>query len=298
MAALTTGSLALPDHIMDPWLKKVQAGSAVATLSPSLPMKFGQGHAMTWDIGEAEYVAEGANKGGSTATPTTQTIKPYKFHKTVRWTQEVVFADEDYQLNVVSQILALIQPALSRALDYGIFHGINPTGGAAVAGMTPNIDQATAQVERVSTDKPYANTDAADTLVLAAGYVPSEIALSPAFAAKFATLRNSTSEQKLYPNFSLSGVGELDGRRSLVSKTVNASIAAVDPKLLAVVGDFSSIGWGVQRQLGLEMIEYGDPDGNGDLKRNNQVAFRAEVVYGWGIADLTAFALVVDKVAG
>ena len=46
------------------------------------------------------------------------------------------------------------------------------------------------------------------------------------------------------------------------------------------------------------MIEYGDPDGGGDLKRNNQVAFRAEVVYGWGIADLAAFALIVDKVAG
>jgi hypothetical protein len=52
----------------------------------------------------------------------------------------------------------------------------------------------------------------------------------------------------------------------------------------------------VQRQLGLEMIEYGDPDGQGDLKRNNQVAFRAEVVYGWGIADLAAFAKIVDAV--
>ena len=40
------------------------------------------------------------------------------------------------------------------------------------------------------------------------------------------------------------------------------------------------------------MIRYGDPDGNGDLQRNNQVAFRAEVVYGWGIADLSAFALI------
>ena len=40
------------------------------------------------------------------------------------------------------------------------------------------------------------------------------------------------------------------------------------------------------------MIRYGDPDGNGDLQRNNQVAFRAEVVYGWGIADLEAFAVI------
>ena len=60
----------------------------------------------------------------------------------------------------------------------------------------------------------------------------------------------------------------------------------------AFVGDFSAIRWGVQRTIPLEVIRYGDPDGNGDLKRNNQVAFRAEVVYGWGIADLSAFAKV------
>ena len=48
----------------------------------------------------------------------------------------------------------------------------------------------------------------------------------------------------------------------------------------------------MQRTIPLEVIRYGDPDGNGDLKRNNQVAFRAEVVYGWGIADLSAFAKV------
>ena len=34
--------------------------------------------------------------------------------------------------------------------------------------------------------------------------------------------------------------------------------------------------------------------GAGDLQRNNQVAFRAEVVYGWGIADLNAFAKIHD----
>lgn len=299
MAALTTGGLSLPDHIIDPWLKKVQAGSVVTALSPSIPMKFGQSHGLTFDIGEAEYVGEGANKGGSTATPTPQTIKPFKFHKTVRWTEEVLWADEDYQLGVVSQILDLIQPSLSRALDFGVIHGINPVGGAAVGAMSSNLDAATQQVERVSTDKPYANLDAADALVLASNYVPSSIALAPTFASKFSTLRGGTTEQKLYPNFSLTGVSELDGHRAAVSRTVSAAgVAAVDPKLLAVVGDFSSIGWGVQRQLGLELIKYGDPDGGGDLKRNNQVAFRAEVVYGWGIADLTAFALIVDKVAG
>jgi hypothetical protein len=303
MATLTTSGLNLPDEILDPWLGKVQYGSTVAALSNSIPMKFGNGHSMTFDIGEAEYVGEGANKGSSTITPTTVTTKPFKFHKTVRWTEEVKWADEDAKVDVVTQVLDLIQPSLSRALDIGVFHGINPTGGAAVAAMTSYLDLATSQVERVNTDKPYANLDAADALVLANSYIPSDAALSPLLAGKFSALRGSTSEQKLYPNFNLTtAVSELDGHRASVSRTVNAGgvtgAPTVATQTLGVVGDFSAIRWGIQRAIGLEMIEYGDPDGGGDLKRNNQVAFRAEVVYGWGIADLAAFALIVDKVAG
>lgn len=296
MTALTTGSLSLPDHIMDPWLKKVQDGSTVATLSGAIPMKFGKGHAMTFDIGEAEYVGEGANKGASTITPATQTVNPFKFHKTVRWTDEVKYADEDYQLGVITQILDLIQPALSRALDYGVFHEINPTGGTVVVAMNGGLKDTANSVEYVSTDKPYVSLDAADALVLADGYVPRDIALDPAYAAKFAALRGTTSEQKLYPDFQLgTAVSNLEGHRASVSRTVGAvGVAAVATTVLGFVGDFSTIGWGVQRALGIEMIEYGDPDGGGDLKRNNQVAFRAEVLYGWGVADLNAIAKIVD----
>ena len=90
-------------------------------------------------------------------------------------------------------------------------------------------------------------------------------------------------------------VGELDGHRASVSNTVSgAGVISVDTKVLAFVGDFSAIRWGVQKSIGLEVIKYGDPDGGGDLKRKNQVAFRAEVVYGWGIADLNAFAKIHD----
>jgi Phage capsid family. len=164
--------------------------------------------------------------------------------------------------------------------------------------MTQKLSAATNQVERKAADKPYANLDAADALVLANSYVPSDIALDPALASKFSSLRGTNSEQRLYPNFRLStAVSDLDNHRASVSRTVQAlGVASTASKLLGVVGDFSAIRWGVQRAIGLEMIEYGDPDGGGDLKRNNQVAFRAEVIYGWGIADLGAFALIVDKV--
>lgn len=298
MATLGTGSLTIPDQILDPWLGKVKNGSCVAALSNSIPMKFGVGHSMTFDIGEAEFVAEAGNKAGSTITPTTKTVTPFKFHKTLRWTEEVMWADEDVQLGVVTQILDLIQPALSRALDFGVFHEINPVGGAVVAAMTGGLTSTANLVEFAAADKAFVSLDAADALVLAGGFIPRDIALSPTYASKFSALRGTNSEQKLYPNFKLgTEVSELDAHRASVSNTVDAAaVLAVDTKVLGFVGDFSAIRWGIQRAIGLEVIKYGDPDGGGDLKRNNQIAFRAEVVYGWGIADLGAFAKIHDLV--
>jgi hypothetical protein len=298
MVALATGSLSIPKQKIAPWLGAIRNGSCVATLSDQTPMTFGEGESWTFSIGEAEYVAEGGDKGASTVTPTSKTIKPFKFHKTLRFNEEVLWADEDRQLEVVDEILALIQPALSRALDFGVFHEINPTGGAVVAAMNGGLTDTTNLVEYVAADKPYVSLDAADALVLADGFVPRDIALDPTYAAKFSALRGTNSEQKLYPNFRLGiETSELDGHRASVSNTVRGSgVLAVDTKVLGFVGDFSAIRWGVQKQIGLELIKYGDPDGGGDLKRKNQVAFRAEVVYGWGIADLNAFAKIHDLV--
>ncbi|MEU7843944.1 phage major capsid protein [Micromonospora sp. NPDC049114] len=298
MASLATGSLTIPKQKLSPWLGKIKGGSCVATLSAATPMTFGEGESWTFDIGEAEYVAEGGQKGASTITPTSKPVKPYKFHKTLRMNEEVLWADEDRQLEVVDDILDLIQPALSRALDFGVFHEINPTGGAVVAAMNGGLTDTTNLVEYVAADKPYVSLDAADALVLADGFVPRDIAVDPTYASKFSALRGTNSEQKLYPNFRLgTEVSELDGHRASVSNTVRGSgVLAVDTKVLGFVGDFSAIRWGVQKSIGLEVIRYGDPDGGGDLKRNNQVAFRAEVVYGWGIADLNAFAKIHDLV--
>lgn len=294
MAVLETGDLNVPDQILDPWLGKIKGGSSIAVLSNAIPMKFGAGQSMTFDIGEAELVEEGANKGPSTITSTTKTVAPHKFHKTVRWTEEVMWADEDYQLGVVEQVLDLIQPALSRALDFGVYHGINPNDGAAAASITESLSDTTNSVE-LGAGETFEAIDAADALVLADSFAPSEIALDPTFAASFATKR-TTEGIKLYPDLSLAtAVSTLEGHRASVSNTVSAAgVAAVATNVKAFVGDFGTIRWGIQRQIGVEVIRYGDPDGQGDLKRNNQVAFRSEVVYGWGIADLDAVAVIVD----
>jgi hypothetical protein len=164
--------------------------------------------------------------------------------------------------------------------------------------MNGGLTDTTNLVEYVAADKPYVSLDAADALVLADGFLPRDIALSTAYASKFGAIRGTTSEQKLYPNLVMgTEVSELDGHRASVSNTVSgAGVIAVDTKVLGFVGDFSAIRWGVQKSIALELIKYGDPDGGGDLKRNNQVAFRSEVVYGWGIASLDAFAKIHDLV--
>ena len=292
MAVLETGDLTIPSQILDPWIKSVANGSVVSTLSPNLPMKFGKGESFTFGTDEAEYVGEGQNKGDSEFTSSVQTVEPFKFHKTVRMTDEVVWADEDHQLGVVQQILAEIQPALSRALDYGVIHGVNPRTGTPVAAMTQKLSAADS-VEAADGAAPYLAIDAADALVLGAGNLPSDLAIDPTFAVKFAQLRDSDG-RKVYPDVSYSTApSTLENHRSSVSKTVSgAGVLATPSEILAINGDFSAIRWGIQKTIGLKLIEFGDPDGNGDLQRNNQVAFRAEVVYGWGIADLSAFALI------
>lgn len=290
MAILTTGDLTIPKQILNPWLKNVSEGSVVSQLSGAIPMKFGKGEAFTFDIGEAEYVGEGANKGPSTITSKVQTVEPYKFHKTVRWTEEVQWADEDHQLGVVEEILSLIQPSLSRALDFGILHGIDPNTGNRPTAMTRALTDTT---NAVTTGSGVGLIDAADALVLASGNVPSDMALAPGFAGQFATARDSEG-RKLYPGLNLgANLSEFEGHRAATSRTVSdLGVRRGESGVSAFIGDFSAIRWGIQKTLGLEVIRYGDPDGQGDLKRNNQIAFRAEVVYGWGIAELDAFAKI------
>jgi hypothetical protein len=67
-----------------------------------------------------------------------------------------------------------------------------------------------------------------------------------------------------------------------------------NPHVKAIAGDFSAFRWGVQINIPLTLIEYGDPDGSGDLQRKNEIAIRSEVVYGVGILSTDAFAVVKD----
>ena len=61
------------------------------------------------------------------------------------------------------------------------------------------------------------------------------------------------------------------------------------------MGDFqNAFRWGYAENIPLEIIQYGNPDGLGDLKQTNQIVLRAEAYIGWGILDPASFAIIKD----
>ena len=135
-------------------------------------------------------------------------------------------------------------------------------------------------------------------LVIADGYVPNGIAFDPTYAWTVATARYADGRKK-YPELGFgSSITSFEGLSAYSSSTVSGTPeASANTNVKAIIGQWDLLRWGVQKSIPVELIKFGDPDGQGDLKRKNQIALRLEVVYGWGVMDLDGFAVVVDKVA-
>lgn len=311
MASLATSGLTLPKHLAAGMWSKTQTGSTVSALSGSEPMQFGETQLMTFTTPpKAEYVAEGANKGFTDPAFGTKTVTPRKVQVTMRFNEEVQWADEAYQLSVLSTLADAGGTALARALDLGVYHAINPLTGAALSGSPAKILDATNVVEVLdgtSANAPKGadiEVETAAGLVIADGFVPNGIALDPSYAWTLATARY-TDGRKKFPDLGFGvNVSNFEGLRASVSSTVSAPEATVvggayassNPNVKAILGDFTQLRWGVQKSVPIELIRFGDPDGQGDLKRKNQVALRLEIVYGWAFMDIDAFAVIKNAV--
>lgn len=307
-SSLATSAFTLPKHLASGIWSKAQTGSTVVALSGAEPMLFGDTQLMTFTTKpKAQYVAEGATKSGTDPAFGTKTISPHKVQVTMRFNQEVQWADEDYQLGVLTALADASSEALARALDLGIYHAINPLDGKALSGSPAKVLDTGNNVEITSTTEstPDIDVESAAGLVIADGFTPNGIALDTSFAWKLATARYSDGRKK-FPDLGLTiAVTSFEGLRASVSTTVSApeatvtggAYASANPNIKAIVGDFGQLRWGVQRNIGVTKIPYGDPDGLGDLQAANQIALRSEVVYGWAIMDTDAFAVVKDATA-
>ena len=310
MTALATGTFNLPNHMVPGIWQKAQGQSVLARLSNAEPQEFGNQQYMTLTSApRGQVVGEGAAKGESTAAFAPVTALTRKVQVTQRFSQEVKWADQTRQLGVLQTMADLSGVALGRALDLIGIHGINPLTGALISGTPPKILDTTNSVELTTATlaTPDKAIESAVGLVLDDSLAPNGIALDNGFSFALATQRDSQS-RKLYPELGFgNATTSFAGLNAAVSDTVRGgpeavtpstgAYASTNPNVKAIVGDFSAFRWGVQVDVPLELIEFGDPDGLGDLKRQNQIAIRSEVVYGIGIMSTDAFAKVIDATA-
>lgn len=297
MASFSTGDLKnLPRNIADGLVKKAQTGSVLAQLSGAEAQRFGNHDIITLNGSpRAEFVTEGAEKGSSGISYGVVTAEPRKAQVTLRFNQEVLWADQDYQLGVLSEVADEGAVALSRALDLGAIHSINPLTGSVIAAWTNRVSATSKSVTEGA--DPELDLEAAIGLLMSTSDVPNAIAFDPTYAWKLATSRYSDGRKK-FPDMPLTSVpGNALGLRAATGNTVSgAPEAAAATGIKAIVGDFErGFRWGVQRQLPIELIQYGDPDGDGDLKRKNQIALRLEVVYGWYVFTDKFVKIVADE---
>lgn len=296
MAALLSSNFEVPAEISADIFEKAQKGSTLTQLSGATPQKFGK--QQTWVLAappKAELVGEGDKKSPTSTTYAAKTVNPFKLQVTMRFSQEVQWADEDVQIGVLKDLASNAGIALGRALDLVGIHKINPLTGTVSSLVKEGLID-TKQSSTLSGTKYDDAIEAAAGMIISAGYTPSGIAMDPALSFGLSTMRDTTG-RKIYPELGFGqNISNFLGMNAAVSDTVSAkNEISVASKLLGIVGQFNAFRWGVQRSIGAHMIEYGDPDGLGDLQRQNQIAIRAEIVYGIGILDSNAFAKIVSE---
>lgn len=302
----TDAKVLLPRNIADGMITQSRTLSTIAKLSGSEPQRFGETEYITFnEFPKAEFVEEGADKGSTKGGFGSVKSKPRKAQVTMRFNEEVQWASEDYQLSIMSDLAGAGQIALARALDLGMYHRINPLTGTVMTGWDNYVTKTTSRVE-------IATADADADLRSAVGLLLNQpnswgvngIAIDPRFAWALSELQTknadgSPSGTQRYPNLGFgTDITSFMGINTAQGNTVSGQPeAAADTNIRAIVGDFQNgIRWGVQRELPVELIRFGDPDGQGDLKRKNQIALRLELVYGM-YAFEDRFAVVENAVA-
>ena len=289
-----------PPELVSEMFNNVRGHSALARLCTAKPMPFAGVKEMVFTMdGEAEIVGEGAQKSPNDASFTPVTIVPVKFVYQHRVTDEFKNMSEEAQLPYLQAFADGFAKKIARGLDIAAMHGINPISGAASTVVGTNhfdavVNQTATYVAGTSVADDVLDT--AIQTILGNEREVSGVAMSALYGQYMAAVKVNGVVQ--YPEFRFGGKpAAFAGMGVDVNTTVNKKLSAATSRDLAIVGDFANaFRWGYAKNIPLEVIEFGDPDGQGDLKRQNQIELRSEAYIGWGILDAASFCRIVDTV--
>lgn len=291
MAVLQKGNL-FPTEIVTQMFNDVKGKSSIAKLSGQSPIPFNGATTFTFSMDkDINIIAEGGVKseGGITVNPVV--IQPIKVEYGARVSDEFMYASEEKQLDILIAFAEGYARKVARGLDIMAMHGVNPRDNTKSSLIGTNSFDTATGVNTVAYDATKIEDNLESAIATLGESDNTGFALSKAFAAELAKVEANGVKQ--YPEFRLGGQPEaLGGVPCSVNSTV--SVANNDH---AIVGDFANaFKWGFAKEIPMEIIQYGDPDGSGkDLKAYNQVYLRAETYIGWGILDPSAFARIAGE---
>lgn len=281
-----------PTTLVTEMFDAVKGHSALAKIASESPIPFNGTTEMVFNAtGEAQLVGEGDAKAAGDATVTPKVIKPVKFVYQMRVSDEFLNAADEDRLAYLTGFAEGFAKKIARGFDIAAIHGLEPkTLADASFKATNSFDGLVSNTETYAAATVDANIEAAIAKI---DDTVNGIAISKTAAAALANIKANNVSQ--YPEFKFGqNPDAFNGMVSDVNSTV--SVAAEDGQVDHVlVGNFDAFKWGYAKNIPLDVIRYGDPDGAGrDLKRYNEVCLRAEAYIGWGILDPSAFAIVKE----
>lgn len=288
----TTGTLFKPELVKD-LFNKVKGKSTLAKLCGGDPMPFAGIDVMTFSMdGEAAIVGEGAQKPAGDASTGSVTIKPIKFVYQHRVTEEFLKMTEEKQLPILQAFNDGFAKKIARGFDIAAFHGVNPATNVASSIVGDNcFDSTVTNTVTYNPSTPDDNIDSAVAPIQLAERDVTGIAMAPAFGSALGAMKMADSHAPMYPEFRY---GANPGNFGGMTADINGTVSFGSSLDRAIVGDFANaFKWGYAQSVTFEIIPYGDPDGQGDLKRTNEIVLRSECYVGWGILDAASFARVV-----
>lgn len=273
-------------------INKVKGRSSLATLSGQKGIPFNGTEQFVFSMdSDIDIVAENGKKshGGVTLEPVT--IVPLKVEYGARVSDEFMYASEEVQIDMLQAFNDGFARKLAKGIDLMAIHGINPRSKTASDIIGNNcFDKKVTQSVTYTEADPDTNVEAAVGMVRGADGEVSGLAMDPTFATALAKLKVNGVKQ--FPELSWgANPGTVNGLQADVNNTV-----ANGGKNRAIVGDFAgAFKWGYAKQIPMEIIQYGDPDGTGkDLKNYNQIYIRCEAYVGWGILVPESFAMIKE----
>ena len=292
MAFTSTG---FPAELVKEVFVGAKGKSSIAKLSGQTPIAFSGTDVMTFSLaGEVNLVAEGAAKGSHTNSNDVKHIVPLKIEYGARVSDEFLRCSEEKQLGYIRGFNDGFETKIARGIDIMAMHGVNPaTGALATTLIGDNSFDTNDDVTSVTYDGTDPEANIASALAAIGDYDMNGVAMSKTFAADLAALKVNGVPQ--YPELGWgANVASIKG----VPVDINSTVSKVAGEY-AYAGDFqNAFKWGYADKINFEVIEFGDPDGNGDLKRYNQVYLRAEAWIGWAILDGAAFARIETTGSG